>query len=66
MEVTAKPEVVWVEYDKNGMLRRLTNTVQEMAKLTGETEKHIRSIASRMKSGRLKSGRFARVELLED
>lgn len=65
MEATVK-EVVWVEYDKSGMLCRLTDTIAEMARQSGVSANSIKSIASRVKSGIQKNSRFMRIELPED
>lgn len=66
MKATGKPQFVWVEYDKSGMLRRLTDTSAEMAEQTGVSVNCIKSIASRIKNGKQKNGRFMRIELPED
>jgi len=60
--------IVWmmVSKDKFELPEAIADSAGELARIVGISEDTIYSTVSHMKAGRLKSGRFRRVEIEED
>ncbi len=59
---------LWIEYDDTPerLPVRITESVSEMSRLSGVTRKSIRSAAYKMREGKVKTSRFAFVDIMEE